>query len=181
MEERPVAAFLILASVIALGHAAAAPLLADDRRREYNRLSHFSSGPYLSPRPLQPGLHRFFSHPSPPPPPPSSRPFRRWPPQRHVGRGSKRRPPPPLTPSKRAKRGTGGRLQPPPPPRLKPFHPAYRRAPVGRRYGGGSRKLNVGRKIGFLFMGVVVLLQVALGVFLSVRRWQISKLERRSS
>ncbi|KAJ0987605.1 hypothetical protein J5N97_005961 [Dioscorea zingiberensis] len=40
-----------------------------------------------------------------------------------------------------------------------------------------KERLNFGKKLGLLFVGIGVLLQIGLGGFLAFKRWQLKKLE----
>ncbi|XP_042499185.1 pollen-specific leucine-rich repeat extensin-like protein 3 [Macadamia integrifolia] len=133
--------------------------------------------PSPSPFPLPPSYTSLTPPPFPPPPPPLRSPFRPPPPleRRKDGRGAVSSPtsahsmhPPPHRHSRR----------PPPPHRN------------GRQTGGQSngnrqitktsvQKINLGKKIGFLFAGIATILQVAVVGFLVLKRRQISKIKDR--
>lgn len=91
-------------------------------------------------------------------------------------------PPPPPRPVARSEpdRETNGgnswlSSRPPPSPKLKKkrytHHQGARNRPIKR---APSREINLGKKIGLLFAGMGVVLQVAVVGFLGFRRWQIS-------
>ncbi|XP_058078665.1 extensin-like [Magnolia sinica] len=68
----------------------------------------------------------------------------------------------------------------PPPPPTSHLHKAksQRHHPV-RRAPPPPPKINLGKKIGLLFLGIAAALQVAIVGFLSFKRWQISKIKDR--
>ncbi|OMO66127.1 putative actin binding protein [Corchorus olitorius] len=98
---------------------------------------------------------------SPPPPPPPSRPL---PPPKSPSRSPpphrpppSRRPPPP--PSKHHRNGTSRHRPPPPPPH------------------SNAHKLNIGKKIGLLFIGIAIILQIGVVGFLVFKRRQLLKVK----
>ncbi|OMO70648.1 putative actin binding protein [Corchorus capsularis] len=100
---------------------------------------------------------------SPPPPPPSP-PSRSPPPPGSPSRPSpphrsppSRRPPPP--PSKYHRNGTSRHRPPPPPPH------------------SNAHKLNIGKKIGLLFIGIAIILQIGVVGFLVFKRRQLLKVK----
>lgn len=69
-------------------------------------------------------------------------------------------------------------LPPPPHHRKGSSHPSHghRRRPTSLRRHKKRRDI-LGKKIGLLFAGIALFLQVAFGLFLGVRRWQISRMD----
>ncbi|OVA08359.1 hypothetical protein BVC80_209g86 [Macleaya cordata] len=126
------------------------------------------SSPNLSPPPPPPPPPLSPSPPPPsatPPPPPSSHfppppPYSPPPP----------RPPPPPHPKNSTEKSSSSLHNP------HSVHPNNLHHPIKNK---PDRKINLGKKIGFLFAGIAGVLQVAVVGFLVFKRWQISKIKDR--
>ncbi|XWS18820.1 hypothetical protein CRYUN_Cryun32bG0077900 [Craigia yunnanensis] len=102
--------------------------------------------------------------PVPPPPPPPPPPPR-----------SPSPPPPPPSPSPPAPSPPPSPLRPPPPPKHhKNQTNHHRRRPPPYTH---NHKLNTGKKLGLLFIGIVIILQIGAVAFLVFKRRQLLKVK----